>query len=429
MDVWVQVEEPRGRGVDLAWEPGRGIVIAGTRDTASWLGLDRGSAEGTDAGDGSRLAAVVSLGASSSAGAWVQASVEGGLLHDGRLVVVLRGPGGGPPVAAIARVAAGTTPDARWLDARSTEREVRRSRERYRRRRSADRRVDQPAWLPKGMGTGHVEPGVHSSSERALATLQTRFVRGLQELLDDDERLLAWAGRDEVAASSMPWGRKGTKAAVLVLTDRQVLWLVDHLQAGPVMTDWGVDGQLMPVEAIRAAELQPDGALRVAVADGWTVLGSQVPDASLHAVYEPLRMFVEGGAALRRHYRVDPRPFDCERLRPYGQSEEAEQRVRRVAAGTGESMLAAFYAPRRERVPTATVLLLTTSAVHVDDEVAPRAVGLAQLTDLRVTLSPLVGRIDLAAGPSSASVSFPWPLGDEATAFIRALRRAWANAA
>lgn len=428
MDVWVEIEEPRGAGLDIGWEPGRGLVVTGARGQRSWLGFDRGAVAETDAGEGDRLAAVVTLGHSAAAGVWVRATVAGVLADDGRIVVVARGPGGSMPTPEIARVAAGTGRDARWIPAADANRPVRQARECYRRRRAAMRVTDQPAWLPRGIGTGESQAGFYSLSESGLATLPPRFVRGLRDLLDDDERILGWGERP---ASSRPalaiWRRPAHKAGLLLVSDRQLVWMVDHVPPDRYLTEWGVDVQVVPIEAIRSAKAV-DGALAVGLAGGELTFGAGTPTADVDALRAIIKRFAAVGSALRRRYPIPPVALDAASLAVYRQADEAAARVKRLEATAEHMTLAAFYAPRREGVRRATAFVLTENAVYVDDERSCRPIALGSMRELAIDLSPLRGRIAVGDDSAPASASFPWPLGEQAASFVRHARRAWANA-
>lgn len=432
MKLWVQIEESGGPGLELGWEPGRGLVVTGVRG-ASWLGLDRAVVADTDVGDGSALPAVVALPHSAPAGASLRAELTGGYVDGDRTVMVATMPAHPLPIAALVRVAARIGSEARSLDLAAAERIVTRARHRYRRRIAEGRRTDQPAWLPLGIGTGSITATGHSGAERGLARLPPRFVRGLKDLLDADERILATAERPpEPDAGFLPWRQRERRAALLVLTDRQLAWLVDHVAPDRYLMDWGVDATLMPLEAVTSANATASG-VEVGIGPA-TVSYRLAPEArrELDMLLSRLVPFIAptgGGTAVRRRYALEAISFETDVLQPHRQAEEAADRLDRLANATGRPLLASFYAPRRERVQRAVAVALTEDALLVDDERDCRQLSLRGLHSIDLALSLLVGRIVVDAGEQRAALSYPAPLSAPATAFVRQLRRAWANVA
>lgn len=430
MELWLRIEEPGGPGLDLQCEPARGLVVTGVRGGA-WRGFDLAVVADTDTGDGRALPAVVALPHSAPPGAMLHAELAGGYVEDDRAVVVATLPGHPLPMQAMVRVAARVGPDARPLDAAAAERVVTRAHHRFRRRRAEGRRIDQPAWLPLGIGTGSLVGAAHSGAELTLAKLPPRFVRGLRDLLDADERILAAVERPpEPGAGLALWRRRERRAGLLVLTDRQLAWLVDHLPPNRYLVDWGVDATLVPLEALTSASVTGSGLeVRVRSAD----LHIGLPPETRHelaALVTRLDAFVPtvAGTALRRRYPLEPVTFPVEDLQPYLQVEEAAARLARLTVAAGRPVLACFYAPRRERVRRAVALALTEEALLVDDERGGRRLAVGALRSIELALSPLIGRLGIDTGTQRTDVSYPAPLSVAATAFLRQLRRAWANA-
>lgn len=430
MELWLRVDDPGGPGLNLAWDARRGIVLSGVRPTGSWLGLDRASVDATDDGEGSGLPAVVAIPYSAPPGCWVRAELSGALIDGERTVIVACLRGHPLPVAALVEVAARVGPTARWAAVPEAERIMRRARERYRRQRARGRRTDRPAWLPLGIGTGPAIDAGQSGAEQGLARVPPRFVRGLADLLDRDERILASVERHpDPDAWPLPWRRHDQRAAVLVLTDRQLIWLVDHVPPGRQLIDWGVDVTLQPVEAIRGVDATPAELVVHTQAGELSVRLASEERAELDGLVERLAAFipVTTDGAVRRHYAVEPAALASDLLPLYGQADEARQRVDRLAASAERPLLAAFYAPRRERVRRAMAIGLTDEGILVDDERGCRQLSLRQLSSLRMVLSPLVGRVELVAADRSERFSYPHPLSAAAADFVRTVRRAWAN--
>jgi hypothetical protein len=449
--VWVLIEEAGGAGLELGLDRARpGPVITGARSGGTFLGFDRGAVFEADTGDGSPLPAVVALPASAAAGCWVEAEVCNLLVDgSGRAVLVTALPGQALPVEPLIRVAA-RMPDGTLRGPQEARAEVRRANERFRRRRARGRSPMRPAWLPLDLDTRQVTGAdIASAAERDLARLPPRFVRGLAGLLDPDERILASVERPpESGGGLLGWRRqRDRRAALLLLTDRQVLWLVDHVPPSRYLLDWGVDAELLPIERLHDLRLEfgPEArrersGLLVRTDAGETAfpLPADVePEA--RALGQVLERFLprEGAGAVRRRYAVEPVPFDPEPAQRFGQGDEAVGRVAALAATAASAPIAAFYAPRRERVRQSVAVLVTAREVLADVAAAGRGgreaavvrIPLERLRLMSLALSPLVGRVELHAGGAPLRFTYPSPISESAMRFVRMLRRTWANAA
>jgi hypothetical protein len=442
--AWLSVEEPGGPGLDVAWVSGRqGPVVTGARGGGGWLGLDRAVLAETDTGEGSLLPAVVALPASASAGVLVEADICGVLLSDlDSPVVVCTLPGHPLPALPLVRVAA-RRPDGILADRREAGVIIRNARERYRRRRAAGRGTGRAAWLPIDLGErGGAGNAVASRAEEGLRRLPPRFVRGLAGLLDDDERILASLERPpEEGSGLLAWRRaRDRRAALLLLTDRQLLWMVDHAKPSRYLLDWGVDAVILPVERLLNAGLRD---ARLAGGRDRTGLVVETPAGGLAfplpmdlrpeavAFSELVRRFLpdEAGSAIRRRYHVEPLPFNAEPAARFRQEGEARRRVEQLREQLAPApLLAAFYAPRRETVRRSVVVVVTATEVVVEREARTERLPLAALTAVGLALSPLVGRVELRTAASRSTFTYPAPIADHATAVLRLLRHAWANA-
>ena len=440
--VWVTVEEPAGAGLDLALVRGRpGPVVTAARTGGTFLGLDRGAVFETDTGKGSPLPAVVALPTSAAAGCWIEAEICDLLTDEaGRAVLVTSLPGHPLPVAPLVRVAA-RMPDGRFAGAELAAATVRRANEQFRRNRAAGRHPKQPAWLPLDPGTRQmVGASIASSAERGLSRLPPRFLRGLRGLLDDDERILASIERPPVTNGGLFGWRhaRDRRAALLILTDRQVLWLVDHVPPSRYLLDWGVDAELVPVERLRDLRMRfgadvPRTGLDLATDAGEVHLALPAdlePQATDFATL--LARFIPSdsdGTVLRR-YPVRETAFDLEAVQRFGQADEAMLRVAALAQLAGADALATFYSPRRERVRRSVAVIVTVSEILVDTSGAPTVrIPLHSLRLMALAMSPLVGRLELLFARGREAFTYPAPMATSTTAFVRTLRRAWANAA
>ena len=429
--VVVQVERPRGPGVDLVSDVGGHLVGRTARTGFGWLGFDWAVLLDSDDGRGRSVPVIVAVPSSTFAGCRLEIELAGGWRTD-------RGPvllGALPGVAAppdLARIDAGIDPDAPWIDAADAVRLARSARQRHRLRASRGRITGGRAWnaigaLPPELAR---QATPHSAAEYRIDRLPARFLRGLEGLLDDDERLLHWVERPvapEPGLIDRFRGRTDRRAALLALTDRQLLWVVDHAQPDRFLSDWGVDVTIVPVERV----IEVDAATRArhveltvrTRAGGWrVVVPSELADEvgvlrALLARFTP----TTDRRHLRRRYGLEPVIFDAEPPARFGQQSEARELFDRAAArGT---VLGFVYSPRRPGQASAAALALTPDRVELLGS-TDRGLDLAAIGTIGQTLSPLVGRIAIG---SAIRISYPSPLSDAGAAFVRAARRALAN--
>lgn len=427
----VEVERALGPGVDYDREPHGALIGRRARSGGPWLGFDQAALVESDDASGRRLRVLVALPASTFAGCRLEVEVTGGWETSSGSILVGRLAGADFPTPALARVA-GNVEGGTWLDAAAAARIARLARQRYRERLSHARIAGGRAWQAIGASPPEFARfgTPHSAAEYDLARLPARFVRGLEGLLDDEERVLYWIERPlvrDLGVLERLRGRLDRRAALLALTDRQLLWLVDHAQPDHYLSDWGVDVEILPIERLADASCTASGdvaELTIATTAGRHVytLPIELRDEA-QVMRDLLTRFTPLAATAlpRRRYPLEPMGFDAEASARWGQEHEA--RALYAEAMRGGEVLGFLFSPRRpgQRVPAAMVLRPT--AVEVRDGVRCRRVALADVLTIRVTLSPLVGRIALASG---VALSMPAPLMDRGAAFIRLVRRALA---
>jgi len=434
--VRVEVEEALGPGLDYREDLGRGgVVVSGSRNGTLWLGVDRAFLVDSDDGRGRALPVLLALPSSSFVGARIDAELAGGYAEPSGSVLVARLPGAQLPVDPVLRAAGGVGPEARWLDARQATARAGAARRGFRERRSRGRITGGRAWLPpEGAPEGALQ-GIYSHAERSLDRLPPRFLRGLEGMLDLDERLHYSIERPWLSEPSLleRARRRDRRSGLLLLTDREVLWLVDHANPDSYLSDWGVDAEMLPVEQLTGVRVQ-DGADALHLAFD-TPAGSHRVTLPIELesdvrVFEALatRFLPDrNGDRLRRTYELKPVEFEEETADRFHQLAEAralEAEARRDA----RELLAFLYSPRREGQRQRLGLWLSPSEVGL---LGPRSERLAtgDLTSAGISLSPLTARIRLRAGSRALSFPYPGPLAVHGVAFFRLLRRAWANAA
>ena len=431
--VIVEIEHALGPGVDFVAEPGMGLVGRRARSGGAWLGFDRGALGDSDDGLRRRVAVIVALPASTFAGARLEAELVGGWTTGDATVLVATLPGGPRPAPDLARVAAGLDGEATWIDREAAAHEARRARQRFRERASHARITGGRAWHPSGA----LPPDVarfatpHSTAEYSLARLPGRFLRGLEGLLDDDERVLYWVERPiltDVGLVERLRSRIDRRAALLLLTDRQLLWIVDHAQPDRFLSDWGVDMELLPIERVTATQcVEGPGIIELAVAVGRAARRYALPVElrdEVRVMADLIERFTPdaAGARPRRCYEVKPVDFDWETGARYGQ--QAEARSLLDAARDDGELLAFLFSPRRPGLRSATALVLRPTVVEVLTTGRRSMVPLDDVRATQLTLSPLVGRI---AFGRPIALAYPAPLAAHGAALVRLARKVMAN--
>jgi hypothetical protein len=431
--VSVEVEQALGPGLDFERDRGTTLVGRRARTGGAWLGFDRAALVDSDDGLGRRVPVLVALPASTFGGARIEAELTGGWRSGEARILVGRVSRGPTPIPGLARIAGGLGEDATWFDRDDAELEALRAHQRYRERESHARISGGRAWHAFGALPPEIARFAtpHSSAEYSLARLPPRFVRGLGGLLDDDERVLYWVERPmltDVGLVRRFRQRVDRRAALLVLTDRQLLWIVDHAQPDRYLSDWGVDVELVPVERVLAAGSTERGdtvELTVTTPGG---ARRYVLPAELRDEVGVLRGLIErfapesGGSLPRRRYQFEAITFDPESAARFGQDAEARNLLD-VAAKRGE-VLAFLFSPRRPGQHAAAALVLRRTAIEFASADRTIILALDQVSAVQHTLSPLVGRLGFGA---TVGLTYPAPLVEGGASLVRLARKALAN--
>jgi len=431
----VEVEAALGPGVDVEPDPPRGLVGRRARPGGIWLGFDRAALAESDDGLGRRVPVLVAVPVSTYDGCRLEVELVGGWQVARGSILVARLQGTTMPPPPLARAAAAVDEPATWLDREAAERLALLARQRYRERRSHARITGGRAWHAIGVLPPELARFAtpHSPAEYSLARLPPRFIRGLEGLLDDDERLLYWIARPmvtDIGILARLRGRIDRRAALLALTDRQLLWIVDHAQPDQYLSDWGVDVELVPLERLLEARCteRDDLIWLVVVTPAGTRAYALPPELhdEVRVIRDLLARFTPSGAAdlPRRRYALHPLPFDAEAGARFGQEREASVLYER-ATQAGD-VLGFLFSPSRPEQRSPAALVLRPAMVELLEAHRRRAVSLADVAAVRVTLSPLVGRVSIEPG---VALSYPAPLMDLGAAFVRLTRRAIATLA
>ena len=436
LTVDVVVEEPLGPGIDYDTGSLPPAAIH-ARQGGIWLGVDRAAVVDTDNGMGRALQALVAIPVSTFSGCRIRGILIGAFRHDRGLLVIAALPGAQVPMAPVLR-AVGRVPDtAAWIAAAQARGEIASAVGRYRMRRSETRLAGGRAWQPPDNLPVELlrNVGTYSTAELQLERLPPRFLRGLRSLLDHDERLLFAVGRPYRPPTwrTMRGRSRGSREALLVLTDRQLIWLVDHADPDRYLFDWGIDADLIALEQLGGIELGPSGgdlAIVVAARSG-EALDLRLP-GELRPEAETLvrlaRRFIcpVGGRLLIRTYptAVVEEP-DWEDLYHQGES------VHRLRSGLVEAIgpeIAAFaYSPSRHGYRDPVAAAVTAEHVGILGR-ASFSVPLDSIASVRVELSALACGLHVRTVDGSTGTAFPGPLADHIASVARVLRRSWASA-
>lgn len=433
--VVVEVDEPMGPGVEFEVNVGGiGSTARRARVRGPWLGLDRGHLVDTDDGMGRAVPVLVALPASTFVGCRIEGELMGGLAAPGHTVLVACISGAALPIEPFIRTVAGRlASEGVWIDAPTAARHAERARREFRERRAKERVVGGRAWLPDGSeAPAHARFSTpHSLSEYSLARLPPRFVRGLEGLLDPDERILYWIERPALLDSGLVERvrlRRDRRAALLLLTDRQLAWLVDHAAPDRYLFDWGVDVASIPNEQlvdIAVATPRGETSLVARTARGATEVRLPRELSREAAVFRDLASgFASRSSSLpRRLYTTEPIVPDWETLGPFGAQDEA----RRIVAGLGGEVLGMLASPRRPGQVRTEVLAVSGDSISVVSGTGTtRGVSINRMHGLEATFSTLRGRI-ATMGEVRVAMTYPSTLGASAAPIIRLIRRLLAN--
>ncbi len=430
----VEVVEALGPGLEFDADPAtRGLVARRARHRSPWLGLDRASLVGSDDGTGRGIRALVAVPVSTYAGCRIEVEWIGAVFDERGPILVGRVDGSADPIPAVVRVVSGLA-DAPWHDRNEAARLAREGRLRYRARRAADRVTGGRAWeLPAASLEQARFTSPHALPEYSVRRLPPRYLRGLERLLDPDERLLYAIERQPVAVSGAldrMRRRFDRRAALLAITDRQVVWLVDHADPDRYLSDWGVDVEVVPVESLAGLEVRrrsPVVELHVRTSRGTTVAAlpeEYETEVSLAAAIAGRFVATSDTMMPRRRYEVDTVAPDWSRPEAFAQVDSA----RALLARGPEAPLAVLFSPRRPGQRQPALWALASDALHFVDPVRTVRQPLATAHALRLILSPLAGRIELVGEPGGV-LKFPAPFSDVAADLVRSTRRVMANAA
>jgi len=433
--VIVEVDEPMGPGVEFdANVDGIGSTARRARFRGPWLGLDRGHLVEADDGSGREVPVLIALPASTFVGCRIEGELVGGLATPAGTVLVARIGGASVPIEPFLRTAAGrVASEGAWIDGATAARHAEHARREFRERRAKERVVGGRAWLPEGSEAPAQArfSTPHSLSEYSLTRLPPRFVRGLEGMLDPEERILYWIERPALVDTGLVERvalRRDRRAALLLLTDRQVAWLVDHATPDRYLSDWGVDVTSLPNEQlVDVAVATSRGATSVTLRTGRGATEVRLPRELSReaAVFRDLASgFASPSSSLpRRRYDTECIAPNWEPLEPFASGDEA----RRIVAGLDGDVLGWLASPRRPGQDQTQVMAVSGRSISVvSGGGTTQEVPFDRMHGLEATFSTLRGRI-ATIGEASVAMIYPSTLGTSAAPIIRLARRLLAN--
>lgn len=419
----VEITDPLGPGLEMGAGAGGAPIATRARWGGPFPGLDRGELLDSDDGTGRAVRVLVALPTSSWRGCRIAVRWDGAVA-DERGEVLVGGIEGCPPATPEAVHAAAGTPTRRQGSALEAARVARDARRRFRERRAARRIVGGRAW---GMPATSLEAArfatPHAKSAYSLARLTPRLVRALELLLDPDERVLYAVERP--AGSVASWrrlGRPDRRAAILLLTDREVVWAADRADPDVYLSDPGLDVVCVPSERLLGVTAVPSRAgigLSVKTAAGRDVhmLPAELePECTLFA--RLAARFTADRLLPRRVYAKPTDSVDWGRMDAFGEAEA----VRALALSVSPSPLAVVPSPARPGHPRTRALVLDHNGVALADPAGCERAQLTGIHSVGLVISAREGRVEIV-GRHPLRLDVPAPYADVAARFARVLRR------
>jgi inorganic pyrophosphatase len=423
------VEQPAGPGNRYRVDARSGAVILDgvTRD-ASAAPFERGHLPGTLGEDGRPLRAIVPVEFPTFPGCTVIVHPIGLLrMPDRPAPLVVTVPAADPMLApfrevdelpdALRQAVLAQAAEVTRSDAAAAETTVRAAIEAYQRARAeAERRQRTvPAWKvsderPPVIDGREAEP--YSFAEQAVPRLPARFQEYIARALLPDERILMFIHRP-VTATRRGFALRRTKLreGIFVLTDRQVLFMVDSLPPDSTLVHWGYIARVGAVERVAEIQVRHEGQLVVldvtfAASRGAETASFEFPSEFAEAVDEAAELlggFVPsaGSRGVRRRY---PReiPADLPSLAEVRAQEQAPAWVRETLSD--EHVLAWAAAPADRGQPPRLVVGEQSVVVEGADrgKDGRQRIPIGAVTTLGITLSLTGCRLEVAVGDGEA---------------------------
>lgn len=297
------------------------------------------------------------------------------------------------------------------------------------------------------VGSGRVSD-VHTPAERNLRALPFRFQRYVADCLFPDERILLFVTRPPMAAaaSGLSFLRlRRLPEGLLIVTDRQVLWMVDALPPDATMVHWGYIAQVGALERLSAVAVDHrEGHLCLTVTltarYGSEAVEIAFPNDRRSLVIDAVKLLERfiphpPTRAVQRIYRITPDTLlsDASERSDESDTDPGRERLRAIvfeALAKDEVTAAMAYVPAGHRRPFARLVMATNHRVIVVEDRPATPVATYRITDLTsVTLrNALVGcSCEFASASSGAieriSIPFDYPQRDAVLEVFSAVRQ------
>lgn len=228
---------------------------------------------------------------------------------------------------------------------------------------AAKSQASQPAWKailgPREVGSSSSETLASTEAERAVLRLPYRFQNYVEQCLVPEERILLHVLRPPLSYGSVPLlRRRQSNEGILVITDQQLLFMIDVLAPDATYVQWGYLVRVAALERVRAADAvdakpYPRLVVEVEASGGTERLGFDFPKSAwpdLERAANILRRFVPspGEQHLRRLPEVtEDRPSINEKEDELGPADLVERVEAKLKASLdpGEFVLSRAMAP------------------------------------------------------------------------------------
>jgi len=281
LTVNVRIEEPGGTFNTYNYDQQRGALrLAGVHRRPSSSGVERGTVLNTLGEDGSPLEALILVASPTSRGCIVEACLVGALevsTPEAQGLYLVGVPTVDPARADIRdtselseteRQAIGSVAldleqaSLRWIPLAGAEAVVKEATQAYwQNKAEAESRVRYvAAWKAQplsGRWASDDQAEPHTWAEYLVPSLPFRFQKYVEELLLPDERILFFIERPSFLPGGV-WGmlrRQKLRQGLLVITDRQVMVMLDSLPPDSTMVAWGYIAKASAVERLTGAWL------------------------------------------------------------------------------------------------------------------------------------------------------------------------------
>ena len=440
LTVNVRIEEPGGAFNTYSYDHQRGTLRLAGVHQQPYSGVERGTVLNTLTEDGGPLEALIPATSPTSKGCIVEARVLGGIqvstLEAQGLFLV------GVPTADPARAevcdAAELSPAERqaidsaasfglqrvflrWVPPPEAEARVREATKAYwQDKAEAESRVRYvAAWKAQPLSSrwaGDDEAETHTWAEYLIPSLPFRFQKYVEEMLLPDERILFFVERPSFVPGGV-WGvlrRQMLRQGLLVITDRQVMAMLDSLPPDSTMVDWGYIAKASAVERVTGTWLDSgDSTCEIGFAfdsaggvERYTMTFPATHSEALQEAVNLLERFVHPSAptAARRLYDQKPASNPS---KDQGEETDVVEKYPHLGdllsriAGTEEVVAVAAARPVEGRglgpalVLTATKLVLFPGGSRKDLQPSCREYPVAGISSVELTQSLISCRFEV----------------------------------